>query len=205
MYADPTADRRLIEFCLSRLLRTGPRRVGIVRTSSSSTGSLCCEAFRSATVCVGRAAAMHSSRSGRSSVRRLISAAPAGGFTEQPSRSQATRNEALKALGTRSQRPPKRRRTYPVALRSPSKRSASSSSSSAICNRLSEMALLPARSANSRYHAANSRSLSGSGAPIGLFMANVSPPPIRARTNLIRRGAAGKVMVNFERPAELSR
>jgi hypothetical protein len=60
------------------------------------------------------------------------------------------------------------------------------------------MALLPARSANSRYHAANLRSLSGSGAPIGLFMANVSPPPIRARTNPIRRGAAGKVMVNFK-------
>jgi len=45
-----------------------------------------------------------------------------------------------------------RRVMNPAALRSFSKNSASSSSSPGIRSRLSDMALLPARSANSRYH-----------------------------------------------------
>ena len=44
--------------------------------------------------------------------------------------------------------------SYPSGLRSPYKRSASSSSSWASRSRLSDMVLLPARSADSRYHAA---------------------------------------------------
>jgi hypothetical protein len=55
--------------------------------------------------------------------------------------------------------------------------------------RLLEIASVPARSAHSRYHAANSRKFSASGARNGLFAFNIQSPHSRSTHSLVEDSA----------------